>query len=148
MPEDNPERAVLKRFVLSIGQMDSVVIKPIGQFRAKPTQRYPSKSIALRLRTATAIVAAAAAQGVILDDGAIIARRVTVDGVDGLLENGVCCDLLTAGVVDVISTGIPADEQLKLRVGMARKVAELVGLKTCAELGLFDARRDRDDQTA
>jgi hypothetical protein len=38
-PADNPERALLNRFVLSIGPMESVVIKPAGQFIAKPTQR-------------------------------------------------------------------------------------------------------------
>ena len=118
--------------------MESVVIKPVEQFTAKPTQRYPSKSISLKLRTAVAVVAAAAAQGVVLTDGAILARRVIVEEVEGLLENGVCCDLLTAGVVDILSAASAADEQLRLRSGMAKAVVTLVGIERCRELGVYD----------
>jgi hypothetical protein len=73
-----------------------------------------------------------------LTDGAEIARRVVVEDVEGLLENGVCCDLLTAGVVDILEGDGPAGERLRLRPGMARKVAGLVGLQRCGELGVFD----------
>jgi hypothetical protein len=40
IPDDNPERATLNGFVLSIASMDSVVVKPVGQFIARPTVRF------------------------------------------------------------------------------------------------------------
>lgn len=138
VPEDNPERAALNQFVLAVGPMDSVVIKPAKQFTAKPTQKYPSKVINLRQRTAIAIVAAAAAQGVQIVDGAVIARRVEIDGVEGLLENGVCCDLLTASVVDIEAAPHAADERLRIRPGMASKIIGLIGKRKVVELGVCD----------
>jgi hypothetical protein len=47
--------------------MKSVIVKPIGQFIARPTQRYPGKSPGPTLRQAAALVASAAANGLSMD---------------------------------------------------------------------------------
>lgn len=49
-PRDNPARATLNRFVLNVAPMRSVIFKPFGQFIARPTKRYPSKTMAPTLR--------------------------------------------------------------------------------------------------
>jgi len=36
IPDDNPDRAILNGFVLSIATMKSVILKPVGQFTFKP----------------------------------------------------------------------------------------------------------------
>jgi hypothetical protein len=64
IPYDNPERATLNGFVLSIAQMESVVVEPVGQFTARPTLHFPNKSGKLSLRQAAALVASAAANGI------------------------------------------------------------------------------------
>lgn len=135
-PDDNPERAVLNKFVLAIAQMGSVVIKPLAQFTPRPTQRYPTKSIGQSLRQAVALAASASAHGITIDGECLIPRRVTVEGVLGLVENGVACDVLTSGLGAVVPSDDAADEQFHLSKEQARKVAVLIGLRKCADLGI------------
>jgi hypothetical protein len=134
-PEDNPERATLNRFVLNIAAMKSVVLKPIGQFIARPTLRYPEKSMSLSLRQAAALVASAVANEISLDAACRIPRRVCVDGIAGLIENGVACDILTSGSGTVVPAQDPSDECFDLTAEQARKIVRLVGLRKCVDLG-------------
>lgn len=136
-PEDNPERATLNRFVLSIASMKSVVLKPLTQFTPKPTQPYPSKSMSLTLRQAAAVVASAAANSIRLDDAAVLPRTVWVDGVAGLIEDGVSCDLVTSKSALLLPASNPADEQFAISKEQGRKIVGLVGLRRCADLGVL-----------
>jgi hypothetical protein len=138
-PEDNPSRATLNRFVLNIAAMNSVILKPIGQFIARPTQRYPQKSMAPTLRQAAALVASAAGNGTSLDGACVIPRRVMVADVASLVENGVACDILTSGLGTVIPAKSPADECFCLTTDQARCVAGLVGFRKCVDLGVVSA---------
>jgi hypothetical protein len=138
-PTDNPERAILNRFVLGIATMRSVVIKPSGQFVARPTLPYPQKSMELTLRQAVALAAAAAANGVFLSETCVIPRRVTVEGVNGLVENGVACDIITSGSGALISAPDPGDEAFRLSSDQARAVVGWVGLRKCVDLGVMPA---------
>lgn len=145
MPDDNPDRAILNRFVLSIAEMRSVVLKPLSQFTPRPTQRFPASTRKLSLRQATAIVASASANGLRLDVEADVPRRVVVEGVDGFVENGVSCDLLTSDSVTVISSTNPADEVFRLSLEQVLNVVDMVGRRRCADLGVISDRAV-DDQ--
>lgn len=136
-PEDNPERATLNRFVLNVASMNSIIFKPSGQFIARPTQRYPSKSMAPTLRQAAALAASAAANGISLDGACRIPRRVTVDGVAGLVENGVACDILTSGLATIVTAQDPSDECFDLSDEQAWKVVGFIGVRKCADLGVI-----------
>lgn len=141
MPDDNPERATLNGFVLSIAHMDSVVVKPVGQFIARPTLRFPNKTRKLSLRQAAALIASAAANGIIVDGPCHIPRRMTVDGVEGLIENGVSCDLLTSGTVTISPASTAADEIFVLSAEQAAQVTGFLGQKKCVDLGVVSANR-------
>jgi len=136
-PGDNPERATLNRFILNIAPMRSVIFKPIGQFVARPTQRYPNKSMRPSVRQAAAIVASAAVNGISMDEACRIPRRVVVDGVAGLVENGVACDILTSGLAAVIAARNPVDECFDLTSSQTRHVVGLIGHRKCADLGII-----------
>lgn len=136
IPDNNPERATLNGFVLSIAQMDSVVVKPVGQFIARPTVVFPNKTRTLSLRQAVALVASAAANGIAMDGECRIPRKLIVDDVAGLVENGVSCDLLTSKTVTIISTGDPADELFELSSQQARAVVGMLGTRKCIDLGI------------
>jgi hypothetical protein len=136
IPNDNPERATLNEFVLSIAHMKSVVLKPIKQFIPRPTKSYPSKSIAPSSRQAVALVASAVANGVSLDEACEIPRRVTINGVNGLIENGVSCDVVTSSMGTILGAKEPADERFQLTAEQARKVVGLIGLRKCMDLGV------------
>jgi hypothetical protein len=135
-PIDNPERATLNRFVLNIAPMRSIIFKPVGQFVARPTKRYPSKSMAPTLRQAAALVASAAANGISMDRACRIPRAVIVDGVAGLVENGVACDILTSGLGAVAPVANPRDECFDLTAEQARRALGLVGLRKCSDIGV------------
>jgi len=139
LPDNNPDRATLNGFVLSIAQMNSVVLKPLGQFVPRPTKRYPNKTMSLSLRQAAALVASAAANGVSMDGACSIPRRVQVEGVQGFVENGVSCDVLTSATAAVIETQHPADEMFNLSADQARRVVGFLGLRKCADLGVLTA---------
>lgn len=136
-PKDNPERATLNRFILNITPMRSVIFKPIGQFVARPTQRYPNKAMVPTVRQAAALVASAAVNGVSMDNACHIPRRVVVDGVPGLVENGVACDILTSGLGGVASAQHPAEEHFYLTIDQARRAVCLIGQRKCADLGVI-----------
>jgi hypothetical protein len=138
-PIDNPDRATLNRFVLNVAPMRSVVFKPVGQFVARPTQRYPNKSMMPTVRQAAALVASAAVNGISMDDSCRIPRRVVVDGVTGLVENGVACDILTSGLGDVAVSESPAAESFELTAQQARRAVGLIGPIKCADLGVISA---------
>jgi hypothetical protein len=139
VPTDNPQRATLNRFILSIADMGSVVVKPASQFLARPTQRYPNKSMAPSLRQAVALAASAAANGISLESACRIPRRLTVEGVEGLVENGVACDVMTSGLGSLVPAEHPSDECFDLSIDQARKVVGLIGFRKCADLGIIQA---------
>jgi hypothetical protein len=141
IPIDNPGRAVLNRFVLSIGQMKSVVLKPTDQFKPKPSLRYPDKTIGPSFRQAVALAASAASNGVSLDGACQIPRKVVVDGVSGFVENGVSCDVLSSGMAAVVSSlgRDPSEEIFELTATQARIVAGYLGLRKCVDLGILSA---------
>jgi hypothetical protein len=137
IPDNNPERATLNGFVLSIADMGSIVIKPLAQFVSRPTKKYPKKPVGPSLRQAGALVASAAANGIVMNCACTIPRRLVVEGVHGLVENGVSCDILTSGMGHVVPAAKPADEAFLLTEDQARKVASLIGLRKCVDLGVL-----------
>jgi hypothetical protein len=122
IPEDNPERAVLNRFLLSIASMKSVPVKPIRQMIAKPTVSFPQKRPTITQRQAAALVASASANGIPMDGACRIPRRLEVEGIAALIENGVACDLLTSGSASIVQAPDPADECFELTAPQARAI--------------------------
>lgn len=140
IPENDPERATLNRFVLAIAPMKSTVLKPLNRsFIPKQTQRNRN-SMAPTIRQAAALAASAAANGVFLDGPCRLPRRVEVDGVKGFVENGVACDILVSRMADIISAENPADEVFILSAAQANGVVGLIGLKKCVDLGILESR--------
>ena len=139
IPEDDPETATLNRFVLGIGSMRSVVLKPMSRFRAKPTQCYPAKTTGPTLRQAIALAASAAAHGMVLKDGARLPRQVLIDEIPAFVENGVSCDIATSGMARVEPAADPADECFLLDEQQARAVLGWIGLIKGCDLGIADS---------
>jgi hypothetical protein len=104
-PSDNPERAILNRFLQGIGPVKSVPVKPIGQIaRILPTTPHPSPRLPT-LRCAYALIASAAASGLQLSGaGVTIPRAFSYQGVTAIIENGVARDILKAGLAVELGT--------------------------------------------
>ena len=140
IPENDPERATLNRFVLGIAPMKSSVLKPMNRtFIPKKSQRN-REFMAPTLRQAAALAASCAASGQFLDGPCLLPRRVEVDGVRGFIENGVACDILVSQMADIVPAENPADEMFSLSGAQAKVVAGLIGLRKCVDIGIFRAR--------
>jgi hypothetical protein len=136
IPADDIETATLNRFVLAIGPMRSVILKPRSRFSPKPTQPYPSKKTGPSLRQAIAIAASASANGIILSPGVSLPRTVVIDDIAAFVENGVCCDLATSGMATIIPASSPERELLQLDESQVRSVIGYIGLKKAKDLGI------------
>ena len=85
-----------------------------------------------------ALIASAEENSIAMDGPCEIPRRVTVEGVQGLVENGVACDVLTSGMAAVISANDPADEKFQLNATQANLAVGLIGIQKCIDLGVLD----------
>lgn len=135
-PEDNPERLVLNRFAQSVGVVKSVYIKPSSQLLVRKTHPH-SQPRSPSPRCAYALVAAAAANGVMLTPGAKIPRSFRFQDVDGVIENGVASDLVKADMAELIPAADPRDEAFRLNERQAKALVSLYGREKLVALGLL-----------
>lgn len=137
IPQDDPDLAVINRYLLSIGDPRSICVKVAKRFNAKPTQPYPDKKIGLSARQAFALTASAAANSIMLEPGCCIPRLFTIDGVEGIMENGVCCDFVTSGMASLIRHNDPRLERFALGASQIGAVSRFVGGEKLRDLGLI-----------
>jgi len=134
-PENNPERATLNIYLQSIGGVESVPVKPLKQIRlqhsvAHTQPRRPS------LRCAFALIASAAAHDIELQGEVKIPRRFIFEDVEGVLENGVCRDILKAGMARLDAASDPRDEAFVLDVKQVVNLRRVYGETKLLALGL------------
>ena len=93
---NDPERAEANRWFQKICDVQSVPVKPLGRkYKVEGAWRN-RKSFGKSQRQAAALVASAIANRVILKPGAKLPRRMTVDGKERIIENGVARDTLSS----------------------------------------------------
>lgn len=136
-PENNPERAVLNRFLQSIGPVGSVPIKPIGQIsRILPTTPHPNPRKPT-VRNAYALIASASATGSRLVPGVRLPRTFIYQGVTAVIENGVARDMLKSGIASLVAAPDPSLEVFTLSAPQIDLVKQLYGATELAERGLI-----------
>ncbi|MDJ0390065.1 GIY-YIG nuclease family protein [Roseomonas sp. E05] len=137
---DDPDRRRINEFFAEIGgPQDSVPIKPLlGWRKAEPL--VPSlKAIGPTSRMAKAVVASAAANGVLLRPGVMIPRLLQVDGVEYLIENGCGKEAITAGVLSAPpAVVLPRDESMALTERGFRFVVGTFGAERLVSLGVLE----------
>ena len=136
-PANNPERSVLNRFLLGIGPVGSVPVKPIGQIsRILMTTPHPQARSPTR-RCAYALIASASASGEQLIPGVQLPRAFSYQGVEAIIENGVARDIAKAGMADLIRSEDPRREAFSLSAAQIAIISNLVGASSLAERGLI-----------
>ena len=136
-PRGNPERTVLNKFLQSIGGVESVPIKPLSQIRLQHSvphtqNRRPTK------RSAYALIASASAHSFALEDGVAIPRQFVFEDVEGVLENGVCRDILKSGMARLSPANCPKDEHFILGSQQVEIIKTLYGTERLSEFGLLE----------
>jgi hypothetical protein len=140
---EDPERRVANRFLAEIaGGQDSVPIKPWTILRrtAHLLRPSPNKPVPKPTpRMAKAIAASAIANGVVLQEGAVIPRRLVIEGVECVIENGCGGDMMHAGLVKPVEPrGVPLGERLRLTArGLAAVIAH-VGQHRLVDYGILE----------
>lgn len=135
-PKDNPERAILNSFLQSIGGVESVPIKPLSQISLQNSvphsqNRHPTK------RCAYALIASAASHALMLEKEVEVPRRFTFEGVESVLENGVCRDILKADMAKLIPAKNPEDETFILGLHQIEMIKKLYGIERLSQFGLL-----------
>ncbi|MDE2464184.1 MAG: GIY-YIG nuclease family protein [Alphaproteobacteria bacterium] len=136
-PKDNPERAILNRFLQGIGPVGSVPVKPIDQItRILPTTPHPQPRSPTP-RCAYALIASASASGQQLVPGVVLPRAFSYQGVAAIIENGVSRDILKAGMASLVAASNPAGEAYMLSEANIAILSRLVGREALSERGLL-----------
>lgn len=136
-PADNPQRAILNRFLQSIGPVGSVPVKPIKQLgRILPTTPHP-QARSPTTRCAYALIASASASGLVFKPDVMIPRAFTHQGVEAVIENGVARDILKAGMATLVAHPNPAAERFRLSANQNALIQRLVGLDSLVARGLI-----------
>lgn len=137
VPDNNPERAKLNRFLQGIGPVKSVPVKPVSQIsRILPSKPHtqPRKPT---LRCAYALLASACAHGLRIEPNVEIPRSFIFEGVEGVIENGVARDILKAKMATLVSVTPPQNERFCLDETQCEIVKKMVGEKNLSERGLL-----------
>lgn len=140
---EDAERRAANRFLAAIaGGQDSVPIKPWRILRRTAHLLRPSPNKPLpkpTARMAKAIAASAIANGVLLTPGAVLPRRLVIEGVECAIENGCGGDMIAAGLVEPIEPReAPLDERLWLTPRGLAAVLEHVGRGTLVDYGVLE----------
>ena len=136
-PADNPERAVLNRFLLGIGPVGSVPVKPVRQIsRILPTMPHPQPR-SPTARCAYALIASAAASGQQLAPGVRVLRAFSYQGVEAIIENGVSRDIIKAKMADLVPDKDARREAFELSADHIALLISLVGEASLIERGLI-----------
>lgn len=137
---DDPERRVINKYFADIsGPQSSVPIKPLATWRNARQLQWTARKYGPTLRSARAIIATAASNGVVLSPGAILSRVLVLDGIEYLIENGCGDALIKSGMVRLINPGRPPrEEELELTHLGFDYVRGQIGDKKLIDLGILE----------
>ena len=109
----DPERQLANQYFQRLTPVRSVPIKPVATFRNAAGLWKNDETIGMSRRQAAALLASAIENRVLLERGALIPRRLVVDGVEFIIENGVGRDMISSGMI-TLAESRPTIEVLRL----------------------------------
>lgn len=149
----NPERTTMNLYLQSLGEVASVPIKPLIEYRPRLVNAYPSpKSLKnLTTRNGLTIVASVLASGLKIEPGVIVPRKFSIapelenwpleeqppKEVEGVIENGAASDILKLGLVELVPALLPEDEAFRLNPAQMQRLISLVGEKFLSDFDLI-----------
>lgn len=132
---EDPDRNAINRWFQALTPVKSVPIKPVATFtRAGGIWKNDDK-IGMKSRQAGTILATALANGVLLEPNCLLPRRLTVEGVDYIIENGVARDMASNGMIEV-HEGPATHEILRLTPSGYAFVVKTFSLPTLIDAGV------------
>lgn len=128
---DDPERNAINRWFQKLTPVKSVPIKPAnGPYMRRAAGLWKNDdTIGMKPRQAGTIVATALANGILLERGCLLPRRLIVEGIEYIIENGVGRDMVSNGMIEV-HEGEVTRETLRLTAGGYAFVVKTFGRST------------------
>ena len=96
---DDPERQIINRWFQKLTPVKSVPIKPVTTFKRAAGLWKNDDTIGMKPRQAGAIVASAIANRVLIEPDCLLPRRLWVEDIEYIIENGVGRDMISNGMI-------------------------------------------------
>jgi hypothetical protein len=96
---DDPERKIANQYFQKLTSVQSVTLKPVSSFKRATALRRNRDTFPMSARQAATLAASAIENRVMLEPAALLPRRLQVEGVEFIIENGVGCDMLSSNMV-------------------------------------------------
>ncbi len=110
---ENPERKIANAYFQKLTTVQSVTLKPIKTFTRAAGLWRNRASLAMSPRQAATLAASAIQNRIMLQPGAMLPRRLDVEGTELIIENGAGNDMLSSDMV-VLADVTPTNETLQL----------------------------------
>lgn len=110
------ERQIANNYFRQLAAVESVTLKPTSTWRSATALRRNRAVLKMTSRQAATLAASAIQNRIMLEPGALIPRRLRVEGLELVIENGVGNDLLSSDMVTVVDAS-PTREILRLTEG-------------------------------
>jgi hypothetical protein len=112
----DPERQIANSYFRKLAAVESVTLKPSSTWRFATALRRNRAILKKTARQAATLAASAIQNRVLLEPGALIPRRLHVEGLEFIIENGAGNDMLSSEMVTVADAS-PTREILRLTEG-------------------------------
>ncbi|MCK1741765.1 GIY-YIG nuclease family protein [Bradyrhizobium sp. 139] len=132
----DPERQIANSYFRKLASVQSVTLKPANTFRRAAALRRNRASFPKSPRQAATLVASAIENRVMLCAGALIPRRLAVDGAELIIENGVGCDMLSSEMIE-LTDGTPTREILRLTPSGFNYIVQELGADFLIDAGIL-----------
>ena len=133
---EDPQREFINKWFQQLTPVRSVPIKPTATFNRAGGLWKNDDSIGMKPRQAGAIVASALANGILLKPNGLLPRRLMVEGVEFIIENGAGRDMVSNGMIEVAS-GPDTYETLKLTQMGYEYVVGVFAASTLVDAGIL-----------
>jgi hypothetical protein len=133
---EDPERQLVNQWFQKLTPVKSVPIKPVATFTRAAGLWKNDDTIGMKARQAGAIVATALANSILLEANCLLPRRLAIDGIEYIIENGVGRDMVSNGMIEVHS-GPVTHETLKLTTAGYEFVVRTFGASTLIDAGVL-----------
>jgi hypothetical protein len=110
---EDPERKIANAYFQKLTAVQSVTLKPVSTFKRAAGLWRNREKFAMSARQAATLAASSIENRVMLEPGALIPRRLYVEGIELIIENGVGNDMLSSDMV-LLADPTPTDEILQL----------------------------------
>jgi hypothetical protein len=133
---EDPERKIANTYFQKLTSVQSVTLKPVGTFKRVTGLRRNRAKFAMSARQAATLAASAINNRVLLEPGALLPRRLQVEGVELFIENGVGCDMLSSGMV-TLADEAPTRELMNLTQAGYQYMIQELGASFLIDAGIL-----------